>query len=184
MKAIEKEFSQGVKILLERMENNPEDFVGSDDPERMYETPKFRIFADLMRDVVRGDKVKHWEDWYLLTKEEQAALIQGYKNMMRSKFDQGIMKRLLEEPEQPEMVKFGKKPYNLGNTLLTPASIANEALKVLEKEYSKTIDESVLKGNYTPTPKKFLLSPSQVALANKLGMSPADYAKKINAPKV
>jgi hypothetical protein len=183
MKPTEKEFSQGVKILLERMENNPEDFVGSDDPEKMYETPKFSVFTDLMRDIVRGDKVKHWDDWHLLTKEEQSALIQGYKNMMRSRFDRGIMKKLLEEPEQPEMVKFGKKNYNLG-TPLTAAQITNEALRVLEKEYSKTIDESMLKGNYTPTPTKFMLSPSQVALANKLGMSPADYAKKINAPKV
>jgi hypothetical protein len=168
MKPIEKEFSQGVKILLERMENNPEDFVGSDDPERMYETPKFRIFADLMRDVVRGDKVKHWEDWYLLTKEEQAALIQGYKNMMRSRFDQGIMKRLLEEPEQPIIKKeyYGKP--------LTAAQITNEALKVLEQE----LDRGMLQ------PKKFLLNPSQVAIAQKMGMSPADYAKKINAPKV
>ncbi len=168
MKPIGKEFSQGVKILLERMENNPEDFVGSDDPERMYETPKFRIFADLMRDVVRGDKVKHWEDWYLLTKEEQAALIQGYKNMMRARFDQGIMKRLLEEPEPPIVKKeYYAKP-------LTISQITHEALETLQQE----LDREMLQ------PKKFLLNPSQVTLANKLGMSPADYAKKINAPKV
>jgi hypothetical protein len=168
MKPIEKEFSQGVKILLERMENNPEDFVGSDDPERMYETPKFRIFADLMRDVVRGDKVKHWEDWYLLTKEEQAALIQGYKNMMRSRFDQGIMKRLLEEPEEPTI----KKEYYASP--LTINQITNESLKILEQE----LDRGMLR------PKKFLLNPSQMAVAQKMGISPADYAKKINAPKV
>lgn len=168
MKPIEKEFSQGVKILLERMENNPEDFLGSDDPERIYETPKFRVFADLMRDVVRGDKVKHWEDWYLLTKEEQAALIQGYKNMMRSRFDQGIMKRLLEEPEEivSEKARWGNA------TPLTANDITNEALKILGKELEKGMLQ----------PKKFLLNPSQVAVAQKMGMTPAEYAKKINAP--
>jgi hypothetical protein len=172
MKPIEKEFGQGVKILLERMENNPEDFVGSDDPERMYETPKFRVFADLMRDVVRGDKVKHWEDWYLLTKEEQAALIQGYKNMMRSRFDQGIMKRLLEEPEDVG-VRLRSRSHP-SNGPLTIDQITREALETLEKEFDKGMLH----------PNKFLLNPSQVAIAQKMGMSPADYAKKINAPKV
>ena len=94
------------------------------------------------------------------------------------------MRRILEESE--EKVRFGKKDYNLG-TPLTADQITRDALDILEKEYSRIIDESMLKGNYTPppaTPKKFLLSPSQMTLAQKMGMSPYDYAKKINAPKV
>jgi hypothetical protein len=165
MKPIEKEFSQGVKILLERMQNNPEDFVGTDEPP--YRTPKFSMFADLMRDVVRGDKVKHWDDWYLLTKEEQAALIQGYKSMMRSRFDQGIMKRLLDEPE--EKVRFGKKDYNLG-TPLTADQITNEALTLLGKKLSDSIDTKILEAAMQKyeVPKKLLLNPTQWNLANKL----------------
>jgi hypothetical protein len=171
MKPIEKEFGQGVKILLERMENNPEDFVGSDDPEKMYETPKFSVFTDLMRDIVRGDKVKHWDDWHLLTKEEQSALIQGYKNMMRSRFDRGIMQKLLEEPKEKETIYY---PPTTKNGPLTINQITNESLKILEQE----LDRGMLR------PKKFLLNPSQIAVAQKMGISPADYAKKINAPKV
>jgi hypothetical protein len=165
MKPIEKEFSQGVKILLERMQNNPEDFVGTDEPP--YRTPKFSMFADLMRDVVRGDKVKHWDDWYLLTKEERAALIQGYKSMMRSRFDQGIMKRLLDEPE--EKVRFGKKDYNLG-TPLTADQITNEALTLLGKKLSDSIDTKILEAAMQKyeVPKKLLLNPTQWNLANKL----------------
>jgi hypothetical protein len=165
MKAIEKEFSQGVKILLERMQNNPEDFVGTDEPP--HRTPKFSMFGDLMRDVVRGDKVKHWDDWYLLTKEEQSALVQGYKSMMRSRFDQGIMKRLLDEPE--EKVRFGEKNYNLG-TPLTIDQITNEALNILGKELSNSIDKSVLESAMQKyeVPKKLLLNPTQWNLANKL----------------
>jgi hypothetical protein len=176
MKPTEKEFSQGVKILLERMENNPEDFVGSDDPEKMYETPKFSVFTDLMRDIVRGDKVKHWDDWHLLTKEEQSALIQGYKNMMRSRFDRGIMQKLLEEPK--EKIRFGKKDYNLG-TPLTTDQITRDALDILEKEFDKG-----MLGQALGKPTKLMLNPSQIAIAQKMGMSPYDYAKKINAPKV
>jgi hypothetical protein len=165
MKAIEKEFSQGVKILLERMQNNPEDFVGTDEPP--HRTPKFSMFGDLMREIIRGDKVKHWDDWYLLTKEEQNALIQGYKGMMRSRFDQGIMKRLLDEPE--EKVRFGKKDYNLG-TPLTADQITQDALTILAKGLSNSIDKRVFEAAMQKheVPKKFLLSSTQWDLANKL----------------
>lgn len=165
MKPIEKEFSQGVKILLERMQNNPEDFVGTDEPP--YYPPKFSMFADLMRDILRGEKVRHWDDWHLLTKAEQSALIQGYKDMMRARFDMGIMKKLLEEPE--EKVKFGKKHYNLG-TPLTADQITQDALTILGKELSNSIDKKVLESAMQKyeVPNKLLLNPTQWNLVNKL----------------
>lgn len=165
MKPIEKEFSQGVKILLERMQNNPEDFVGTDEPP--YYAPKFGMFADLMRDILRGEKVRHWDDWHLLSKAEQSALVQGYKDMMRARFDMGIMKKLLEEPE--ERVRFGKKDYNLGKPLTTN-QITQDALTILEKELSNSIDKKVLESAMQKyeVPKKLLLNPTQWNLANKL----------------
>lgn len=172
MKPIEKEFSQGVKILLERMENNPEDFVGTDEPP--YYPPKFSMFADLMRDILRGEKVRHWDDWHLLTKAEQSALIQGYKDMMRARFDMGIMKKLLEEPEDAG-IKLKSRSHP-SNGPLTANQITQDALKILEKEF----ENGLLVGAPPATPKKFLLNPSQMTLAQKMGMSPYDYAKKIN----
>jgi hypothetical protein len=158
MKPIEKEFSQGVKILLERMQNNPEDFVTSYDS---HDQPKFGLFADLMKDVIRGTRVKQWDDWYLFTKAEQSALIQGYKDMMRARFDQGVMRKLLEDPNEPVIKpEYYAKP-------LTASAITNHALRVLQDEYAKT-------------PAKFMLNPSQVALANKLGISTEEYARKLN----
>lgn len=159
MKPIEKEFSQGVKILLERMENNPEDFVSED----VY--PKFRMFADLMRDVVRGNRVKDWDDWYLFTKAEQSALIEGYKTMMRSRFDQSIMRRLLEEP-QDAGIKIKSRSHP-SNGPLTADQITRDALDILEKEFDDTISRGML-GAALDEPKKFFLSPTQWNLANKL----------------
>ena len=158
MKPTEKEFCQGVKILLERMKNNPEDFVTS---YHSHDEPKFGMFADLMKDIVSGSKVKQWQDWYLFTKAEQTALIEGYKDMMRARFDQGVMRKLLEEPQEPIVKKeyYGKP--------LTLSTIQNEALKALEQAYAKN-------------PTTFKLTPSQVAMANKLGLSPAEYARKLN----
>lgn len=174
MKPIEKEFSQGVKILLERMENNPEDFVGTGNG-----YPKFGMFADLMRDVIRGNRVKDWDDWYLFTKAEQSALVEGYKKMMRARFDQGVMMRLLEEPEDAG-IKLKSRSHP-SNSPLTPADITRHALGVLEKEFSKKIDKGVLE-SATATPTKLMLNPTQMKLAQKLGMSPIDYAIKTMKP--
>jgi hypothetical protein len=157
MKSIEKEFSQGVKILLERMQNNPEDFVTSYHSD---DEPKFGMFADLMRDIVRGDKVK-WDDWHLFTKAEQTALIEGFKEMMRARFDQGIMSKLLEEPKYED---FSKKEYY--GKPLTINQITNESLRLLEKQFAN------------PKPTTFTLNSSQLKLAQKLGLSPEDYARE------
>lgn len=159
MKPIEKEFSQGVKILLERMQNNPEDFVSND------RYPKFGMFADLMRDVIRGNRIKDWEDWYLFTKAEQSALIEGYKTMMRSRFDQGIMQRLLEEP-QDAGIKLKSRSHS-SNGPLTADQITRDALEILEKEFDDTISRGML-GTALEEPKKFLLNATQWNLVNKL----------------
>jgi hypothetical protein len=159
MKPIEKEFSQGVKILLERMQNNPEDFVTGYDS---HNKPKFSMFSDLMRDVLRGDRViKQWDDWYLFTKAEQSALIQGYKDMMRARFDQGVMRKLLEDPNEPVI-----KPEYFGKSI-TASAITNHALRVLEDKFAKT-------------PTKLMINPSQIALANKLGISTEEYARRLS----
>ena len=151
MKPIEKEFSQGVKILLERMENNPEDFTGTGNG-----YPKFGMFADLMKDIVRGNRTKNWDDWHLFTKAEQSALVEGYKKMMRARFDQGIMQRLLDEPEsRPELA-------------VDWSSDATDA-------YRLAIDSAMVGTPRTPT--KFMLNPSQLETAKKLGISPPEYAK-------
>jgi len=167
MKPTEKEFSQGVKILLDRMQNNPEDFIGGDDP---YKAPKFELFAKLMNDVIRGDRVKNWQDWYLFTKAEQTALIEGYKNMMRARFDQGIMSKLLEEPRPYIKPEYYGKP-------LTTSAIQKEALRVLEEKF---VEEYINNPTTPKSPATFKLTQPQVALANKLGLSPAEYARKLN----
>jgi len=99
MKPIEKEFSRGVKILIERMKNNPEEFISMS---KYVDTPKFQDFSAKMRCVIRGETklIKDWEDWQVLTKEEQTALIDGFKDMMRERFDRAVVELSLAEPEK------------------------------------------------------------------------------------
>ena len=66
------EFCAGVKILLERMKSNPEDFEMIDyDPSILQGVQgRFYQFAQSMDDMVIGkqDKNRPWRDWQYFTK--------------------------------------------------------------------------------------------------------------------
>lgn len=97
------EFSAGVKILLERMKSNPEDFELQEfDMKTMHRVEgRFYKFGQNMEQMITGrDKEKllaQWIDWHYLTKEEQEALIEGFKVMNRAKLDKQIMERVFDE---------------------------------------------------------------------------------------
>jgi hypothetical protein len=95
------EFCAGVKILLERMKSNPEDFELIDyDASLMHSvTGRFYDFAQAVEGVVLGktDKDRPWKDWQYFTEEERQALIEGFKEMKRAKFDKKIMERMFDE---------------------------------------------------------------------------------------
>jgi hypothetical protein len=95
------EFCAGVKILLERMKSNPEDFELLDYDSSLMHSVKGRFydFAQAVEGVVLGktDKDRPWKDWQYFTEEERQALIAGFKEMKRAKFDKGIMERVFDE---------------------------------------------------------------------------------------
>lgn len=110
------EFSAGVKILLERMKSNPEDFELIDYDMSLIQgiQGRFYQFAVAMEQVILGDdKGNPWKDWQYLTKEERQALIAGFKEMKRAKFDKGIMERVFDEQyieRQQEAIRLSKQP--------------------------------------------------------------------------
>lgn len=95
------EFCAGVKILLERMKSSPEDFELVDYDMSMLQgiQGRFYQFAISMEKMILGkeDKEHPWKDWQYFTEEERQALINGFKEMKRAKFDKGIMERVFDE---------------------------------------------------------------------------------------
>jgi hypothetical protein len=95
------EFCAGVKILLERMKSNPEDFemVEFDMATDQGVQGRFYQFAQSMDDVILGkqNKDRPWRDWQYFTEEERQALIDGFKEMKRANFDKRIMERVFDE---------------------------------------------------------------------------------------
>lgn len=97
-----KEFCSGVKMLLERMETNPEDFEMLEyDASMMHSVRgKFYEFGKNLEAIISGNNkaetMKHFRDWHIMTKEEHNALIAGYKEMRRRKFDADVLTRLMD----------------------------------------------------------------------------------------
>ena len=118
----QQDFCAGVKILLERMKTNPEDFGYSKiSPNTLRPVePRFGKFADLMEGIVANRKGESpaWQEWHYLTKEEQSALIAGFKDMRRGQFDKLVMERVFDEDyyerqerEQYELERIKKQVY-------------------------------------------------------------------------
>lgn len=113
------EFSAGVKILLERMKSNPEDFELIDYDISLIQgvQGRFYTFATAMEQMILGkeDREHPWKDWQYFTEEERQALIDGFKEMKRAKFDKGIMERVFDEQyierQREEMRKYKQGFY-------------------------------------------------------------------------
>jgi hypothetical protein len=94
--------NEGVQILIDRMESNPEDFAERDfDENGKMSRGKFRSVAELLKKRLSGERPA-WDAMNVLTTEEIEALTAAYVKMERKKFTNGVMAKLLEEPEQKE----------------------------------------------------------------------------------
>jgi hypothetical protein len=95
------EFCAGVKILLERMKSNPEDFEILDFNAATFKSieGRFYDFAKWLTKVISCDDAKDisWQQWRYFTEEERQALVAGFIEMKRAKFDKETMERVFDE---------------------------------------------------------------------------------------
>lgn len=95
------EFCAGVKILLERMKSNPEDFEMLDFNAATFKSIEGR-FLDIAKSLAKviscaDDKDILWQQWRYFTEEERQALIAGFIEMKRAKFDKETMERVFDD---------------------------------------------------------------------------------------
>ena len=95
------EFCAGVKILLERMKSNPEDFEVIDSNTAKFKSidGRFYDFAKSLAKVIscNDDRDISWQEWRYFTEEERQALVAGFTEMKRAKFDKEIMERVFDD---------------------------------------------------------------------------------------
>lgn len=101
------EFCDGVKILLKRMESNPEEFKGQDN--------KWSAM------IPKGSG--GYIDWnHALTEEELKALADGMRKIYRSVYTEKVMSTLLYETEEEPLRYSATERYSHGWT--DPRSLA------------------------------------------------------------
>lgn len=92
------EISPMVTMLAERMRTNPEDFV-YDEALNMVGSPnpKFYGIAQTIADMVADPNIKYY--WFLNDTEKQM-LVDAYRELCRSRFEDDCMKKLLGDNEK------------------------------------------------------------------------------------
>ena len=116
------EFSVGVKILLERMDTNPEEFIAPMDAMRgaRWGNTMTSIVGRKLGEPIRGDG-------NFLTDAEIDALYAKYMVIRRKAFDDHILREVLGADEE-----LSPSP------LLTAQAITNQSLRILEDQLAKS----------------------------------------------
>ena len=113
------QLSEGVKLVLDRMESNPEEFefeVGEGKWGNMIAVVHERMFSS--KTVLSRPLSEPW-----LNKYEVEAIWQGYVKVQQSKFHRFVMKNILDDKENDEFAEAIKKfqtTQPLNNLSLSP----------------------------------------------------------------
>ena len=118
------EICDGVKMLLDRMKNNPEDFE--------YEG-KLYGYRNTMEEVLNAPPA-HQPLWFL-NDTEKKALSDGYRDMHKQIFTAKVVQDIVRQP--PDYDFNMDQPYRNRSKIIAPASMIKEAQKILEKEFEK-----------------------------------------------
>jgi hypothetical protein len=134
------EICDGVKMLIERMQTNPEDF---DYGGRLHE------HTNMIGELFESPK-GHQRLWFLSDKEKKA-LMGAYMDMHKTRFTAGVVQSILAPEPQYDINM--DRPYqtamrldssgNLGigtqkpSKIITPKYMMQQAEKLLEKEFEK-----------------------------------------------
>ena len=117
------ELCDGVKMLIERMQTNPEDF---DYMGRLYE---HHNMVNELFEVPKG----HQRLWFL-SDVEKKALVDAYKEMHKTKFTAGVVQSILSPPDYDINMD---RPYRNSSTIITSNAMKQQVKDLLEQEFEK-----------------------------------------------
>lgn len=187
------ELSDFTKLVLARLETNPDEFqIGG----------RWDTLVRGIESFVRGDQEdRYYRTLWPLDDPEIHVIVKAYRKAYLARLHKDMLKNIVSGDDLPKTLDPSKGMLRgtSPNTILTPASIANSALGVLQKEfdssYTDSLTTAVVKGEgqavmptaatntaYTyKSANRYVLNRSQVEIARKLGISPTEYAKLIEA---
>jgi hypothetical protein len=176
------EFSDFTKLVLARMESNPEEFCTL----HMTGYSRWQGLTRGLEALARGDT--HAKDFgvlWPLTDEERAALLESYRKLYLNELHRDMLKNIVSGADKPQIdpntytysngndinpIKGSVLRASTTNTLLSSPQITAQVQGILEKEF----DRAYAKAEGTKV-QRFTINPAQVAVAKKMGISPAEY---------
>jgi hypothetical protein len=118
------ELCDGVKMLIERMQNNPEDFEYGG---------KLHGYRNTMEEVLRYPPSE--QPMWFLSEAEKKALIKAYTDMHKQVFTSGVVQAILA-PEPDYDINMDR-PYRNRSSIITPQKIMTDSLAILNDEFDK-----------------------------------------------
>jgi len=118
------EICDGVKMLLDRMKNNPEDFE--------YEGRLYG-YRNTMEEVLSAPPA-HQPLWFL-NETEKKALSDGYREMHKQIFTAKVVQDILRPA--PDYDINMDRPYRNRSSIITPQKIMTDSLAILNDEFDK-----------------------------------------------
>jgi hypothetical protein len=130
---MDNEISDAVKILCDRMENNPEDFLETEfNPSTLHRgLGKYYYEGKTIEALAKGEPAGAEALWFL-NETERTMLVHAYRNMMRHSHTTHIVGKLLDKPE-PELGHQEKRAKPL-----TTAQIQTQTLRDLNASFDKS----------------------------------------------
>jgi hypothetical protein len=120
------ELCDGVKMLIERMQTNPEDFSYGG---------KLHGYRNTMEEVLRCSPAD--QPMWFLNETEKKALVDGYTAMHKQQFTAGVVQSIFSpEPKEPSTTEY---TANLAKSMMnTKHQVVNSILRdEFDKAYAK-----------------------------------------------
>jgi hypothetical protein len=130
------EICDGVKMLIERMQTNPEDF---DYGGRLHE------HTNMIGELFESPK-GHQRLWFLSDKEKKA-LMGAYMDMHRTRFTAGVVQSILS-PESRYDINMDIA-YKNPSKIVAPKNMLKQAKELLNKEFDKEYLKNYAQSNNT-----------------------------------
>lgn len=119
------EICDGVKMLIERMQTNPEDFEYGGN---------LHGYRNTMEEVLHNPPA-HQPVWFL-NETEKKALIKAYTDMHKQVFTTGVVQAILNPPKPDYDINMDR-PYRNRSSIITPQKIMTDSLAILNDEFDK-----------------------------------------------
>lgn len=169
------EFSDFTKLVLDRMDTNPEEFaaIGNN-------YTRWHGLAQGLEELARGDTEGRFiKVLWPLSDHERNVLLEKYRKIYLSELHKDMLKNIVSgnDKEQRTSQYVGKGLHP--NSVITSADMKQQTLGLLNKAFDDSYSNAITKAEGAPVKAKFTISKSQHIIAKQMGISPYEYAQRL-----